>query len=94
MYSLGIGGRDGEEVSVIGQFHRLEDSTLVLRCMDREIPVRHKGLEQYKTGVVRVRGVVEDGVLVEDSVHPIGTEFDFGTYTRFVDVASRYPNLF
>lgn len=91
---MDISNHEGGEVSVIGRFDRLEGDVLVLRCMDKEIQIKHTGLDPYKAGVVRVVGVVENGVLAEGSVNPIGDEFDFGVYSRFVNVASKYANLF
>lgn len=94
MYLKDVGDCDGKEVTVIGKFDRVEDETLVLKCMNEEIRVRHAGLDSYKKGPVRVSGVVENGVLVEDSVHHVGDDFDFDMYSRFVDVAAKFPNLF
>jgi len=94
MYLTDINNHEGEEVIVIGKFDRLEDNVLILKCMNNEIQIKHAGLDSYKTGLVRVSGIVENGILIENSIYPIGDEFDFNIYSRFVNVASKYPNLF
>ncbi|ADM11853.1 uncharacterized protein Eint_070900 [Encephalitozoon intestinalis ATCC 50506] len=94
MHSLDPRNCEGQTVVVIGRLERVEDGIVVLKCMEREIQVKHQDVGLYKSGLVRVSGVVEDGVLVENSVHPVGNGFDMETYCRFVDVAAKYPDLF
>lgn len=94
MYSQDVKDREGQDAVVIGRFERVEDGVVVLNCMGTEVQVRHCNVESYKPGLVRVCGLVENGVLVESSVHPIEGDFDLATYKRFVAAASRYPGLF
>ncbi|KAH9411126.1 hypothetical protein HK407_08g12700 [Ordospora pajunii] len=94
MYLEDVTGHEGESVSVVGKFERLEDGAVVLRCINREVYVRHSNIDSYRSGFVLVCGTVENGMLNESSVHPIGGEFDIDMYHRFINVASKYPGMF
>ncbi|AFN83341.1 hypothetical protein EROM_070900 [Encephalitozoon romaleae SJ-2008] len=94
MHPLDVENYEGQDVTIIGRFESVEDGVVILKCMDKEIQVRHRSIESYKTGIVRVNGIVENGVVVENSVFPIGNEFDMETYGRFVAVAAKYQDLF
>ncbi|KMV65819.1 replication protein A subunit RPA3-like protein [Encephalitozoon cuniculi EcunIII-L] len=94
MYSVDVENCEGQDVVVIGRLERVEDGVVVLKCMGREVQVRHQGVELYRPGLVRVCGTVENGVLVESSVRPVGGEFDMEVYGRFVAIAAKYPDLF
>lgn len=94
MYPVDVENCEGQDVVVIGRLGSVEDGMVILKYMDREVQVRHRNIESYKAGMVRVSGIVENGVVVENNVYPIGNEFDMETYGRFVAVAAKYQDLF
>jgi hypothetical protein len=94
MYVTKLNDHEGRSVAVIGKFDRLVEDMLILKCGDNEVHVQHNGLEPYRTPFVRVSGVVENGILVEEAVHPISDEFDYDLYSRFVALSMSYPSIF
>jgi hypothetical protein len=94
MYLMRLNEHEGKRATVIGKFDRLVEDMLILKCGSSEVHVQHKGLDSYKTAFVRVSGAVENGILVEDDVHPIGDEFDYDLYSKFVGVSASYPGIF
>ncbi|KAM0672179.1 putative subunit RPA3 of replication protein A [Ordospora colligata] len=94
MYFEDVAGHEGEAASVIGKFERLEDGAIVLKFKDKEVYVKHSNVDSYRSGFVLVCGTIENGMLKESSVHPIGSEFDADMYHRFINVASKYPGMF
>ncbi|AFM98619.1 replication protein A subunit RPA3-like protein [Encephalitozoon hellem ATCC 50504] len=94
MHSVDIESREGQDVAIIGRLERVEDGAVVLKCAGREVRVKHQDIGSYKAGIVRVCGIVEDGVVVEKSVCSIGSEFDIETYGRLVNAAAKYQDIF
>ncbi|KAK6089160.1 hypothetical protein P3W45_001859 [Vairimorpha bombi] len=85
---------ENKDVSVIGKVEKIDNDIVFLRSGNSEIMVKHNGLDSYKTNLVRVRGVVENGILVEHVVHRIPEDFDMNLYTRFVGINTKFSSIF
>lgn len=85
---------ENKEVCVIGKIEKIENDLVFLKVNKREVLVRHNGLDSYKTAMVRVKGVVENGILQETSVSKIPDNFNLEYFNRFVAVNLKLENIF
>lgn len=94
MYVDNLRDFEGKEVCVIGKIEKIENDIVFLRVKEKEVLVKHNGLDSYKTKMVRVRGVVENGILQESSVNKIPDGFNLEYFNRFVAINMNLGNIF
>lgn len=94
MYVDNLLNFEGKEVCVIGKIEKIENDIVFLRVKDKEVLVKHNGLDSYKTNIVRVKGVVENGILQESSVYKIPDDFNLEYFNRFVAVNMKLDTIF
>ncbi|KAI4292989.1 hypothetical protein PAPHI01_2263 [Pancytospora philotis] len=85
---------EGQNVSLVGTFVRIDGNYVILKTPDAEIKVEHKGLGNYKSKYVLVSGTATNGVLVEDAVHCLEDDFNYSLYCRFAKASAGYPEVF
>lgn len=94
MFVTTLDGHEGSQVTVIGAFERIDGNYVILRTVDSQIKVEHKGLGNYKSKYVLVSGVVSDATLVEEYTHAVEDDFNCNTYDKLVAVSRTFPEIF
>ncbi|KAF5141044.1 replication factor a protein 3 [Vairimorpha ceranae] len=94
MFVNTLSNSENKNVSVIGTIEKIDNDIVFLQCGKNEIMIRHNGLDSYKTKNVRVRGIVENGILVEHVVCKIPDDFDINLYERFVEINTKFQSIF
>ncbi|WUR04811.1 replication protein A 14 kDa subunit [Vairimorpha necatrix] len=85
---------ENKNVSIIGEIEKIDNDIIFIRSGNKEIMVKHNGLDSYKTKIVRIKGIVENGILNEQVVNKISEGFDLKLYERFVEINSKFPSIF
>jgi hypothetical protein len=94
MYVDSLLDQEGKEVCVVGKLEKVEQDIVFLRVGKKEVLVKHNGLDSYKTNIVRVKGVVENGILQESTVYKLSDDFDLEYFNRFVAVNKNFSEIF
>ena len=94
MFFTGSKGHCEGNVTVVGEFIKIDGNHVILSSGGSQIRIQHNGLDNYKTKYKLVSGHYEDDVLVEENVRKLEEDFDLATYLRLSKVAAKYPEIF